>query len=99
MYLVFDIGGTFIKHAVMDSAGTIISKAKRPTPKKSLNDLLTCLFSVIAAEKTNQRDCGKLSRHGRYKERHDLLWRFSAMSARGKFGGNARKQIRHLRGS
>ncbi|WFE14121.1 ROK family protein [Bacillus atrophaeus] len=47
MYLVFDIGGTFIKHAVMDSAGTIISKAKRPTPKKSLNDLLTCLFSVI----------------------------------------------------
>lgn len=33
MYLVLDIGGTFIKHALMDAAGNIIEKGKIPTPK------------------------------------------------------------------
>lgn len=33
MYLVIDIGGTFIKHALMDAAGKIIEKSKVPTPK------------------------------------------------------------------
>ncbi|KYD03790.1 hypothetical protein [Bacillus atrophaeus] len=43
MYLVFDIGGTFIKHAVMDSAGTHYLKSKAPDtekkPERSFNML------------------------------------------------------------
>ncbi len=34
MYLVFDVGGTFIKYALMDEEGTIIEKSKLPTPTK-----------------------------------------------------------------
>ncbi|MGW9102964.1 ROK family protein [Priestia megaterium] len=33
MYLTLDIGGTFIKHALMDAAGSIREKGKTPTPK------------------------------------------------------------------
>ncbi|MGN0367932.1 MAG: ROK family protein [Wujia sp.] len=32
MYLIFDVGGTFVKHAIMDRTGTIMEKDKTPTP-------------------------------------------------------------------
>ena len=32
MYLVFDVGGTFIKYAIMDKSGKIYEKYKVPTP-------------------------------------------------------------------
>ena len=32
MYLVFDVGGTFIKYALMDQKGKIYEKYKVPTP-------------------------------------------------------------------
>lgn len=32
MYLVYDVGGTYIKYALMDSEGTIHKKGKTPTP-------------------------------------------------------------------
>lgn len=34
MYLVFDVGGTFVKYALMDAEGEIIKKDKLPTPVK-----------------------------------------------------------------
>ena len=38
MYLVIDIGGTFIKHALMDTTGEISEKGKVPTPETSVKD-------------------------------------------------------------
>lgn len=38
MYLVLDIGGTFIKYAIMDSKANIYHKNKMPTIKTSLTD-------------------------------------------------------------
>ena len=32
MYLVFDIGGTYIKYALIDTNGNISKKNKTPTP-------------------------------------------------------------------
>lgn len=34
MYLVVDVGGTFVKYAIMDAEGTIIKKDKQKTPVK-----------------------------------------------------------------
>ncbi|WP_160724896.1 ROK family protein [Bacillus sp. USDA818B3_A] len=47
MYLVIDIGGTFAKYAQMDSAGNIITKGKRPTPRTNLEELEDVIFSII----------------------------------------------------
>lgn len=33
MYLVYDVGGTFVKYALMDEMGTVIEKNKVPTPR------------------------------------------------------------------
>lgn len=32
MYLVFDVGGTYIKHAMMNRDGSIVTKGKVKTP-------------------------------------------------------------------
>ena len=34
MYLVFDVGGTFVKYALMQADGEIVKKDKLPTPIK-----------------------------------------------------------------
>lgn len=47
MYLVMDMGGTFIKYALLNSAGTIIEKNKKPTIKTNLHDFKEALFSII----------------------------------------------------
>ncbi|MCM3214032.1 ROK family protein [Niallia taxi] len=47
MYLVMDMGGTFIKYALLNSAGTIINKNKKPTVKTNLPDFKEALFSII----------------------------------------------------
>lgn len=47
MYLVMDMGGTFIKYALLNSAGTIITKNKKPTVKTNLPDFKEALFSII----------------------------------------------------
>jgi predicted NBD/HSP70 family sugar kinase len=47
MYLVIDIGGTFTKYALMDKAGNIIVKGKRPTPTTNLSDFKRVIFSII----------------------------------------------------
>lgn len=47
MYLVVDIGGTFVKYALMSSGGDIIHKDKAPVGKTSLEDMKTVLYSII----------------------------------------------------
>ena len=42
-YLVFDIGGTFIKYALMDEEYRILEQGKTPSPTKSLDELLDAL--------------------------------------------------------
>lgn len=43
----FDVGGTFIKHALLDEHGSILSQGKVPTPKKDQISFLKRLDDVI----------------------------------------------------
>ncbi len=45
-YLVFDVGGTFVKYAVMDENGEILEKGKFPTPMTSQEDFIQALGDV-----------------------------------------------------
>ena len=38
MYMVFDIGGTFVKYAILDRSGNIFIQGKFPTPQQSLDE-------------------------------------------------------------
>ncbi len=49
-YVAFDIGGTFIKYALLQDEGTIINKAKVETPH-SLNELYQVLTHIVNAFK------------------------------------------------
>ena len=49
MYLVFDVGGTFIKYAVMTEDGTVCEKKKIPTPAgvdNTLDDFTEAVYGV-----------------------------------------------------
>lgn len=50
MYLVLDIGGTFVKYALMDSDGNITTKGKKPSARTCLSDFEEVLFSIIDAQ-------------------------------------------------
>ena len=45
-YLVFDIGGTFIKYALMDENYKFLEQGKTPSPLTGLEDLLAALAGV-----------------------------------------------------
>ncbi|WP_121614309.1 ROK family protein [Mesobacillus foraminis] len=47
MYLVIDIGGTFAKYSLMDSAGNITEKNKKVAPRTNYSDFKQMLFSII----------------------------------------------------
>lgn len=47
-YLVFDVGGTFIKYAMMDSNYTILERGKVPTPLDSMDSFFSSLQGVAA---------------------------------------------------
>ncbi|PKG21590.1 ROK family protein [Niallia nealsonii] len=47
MYLVIDIGGTFVKFALMDGAGNILTKGKQRTPTANLTEFKNKLHSII----------------------------------------------------
>jgi predicted NBD/HSP70 family sugar kinase len=47
MYLVIDIGGTFAKYALMDEAGNITEKNKKPAPRTNLAHFEEMLYSII----------------------------------------------------
>ena len=44
--LTFDIGGTFIKYAIMNEKNEFTEKGKVPTPQSSREDLIDALASV-----------------------------------------------------
>lgn len=46
MYLVFDIGGTFVKYGLLDEKGTIHEKGKFPTVRDDLNIFLQHLEDI-----------------------------------------------------
>ena len=45
-YLVLDIGGTFIKYALMGEDGSFLESGKLPSPMDSLDSLLAAVASV-----------------------------------------------------
>jgi predicted NBD/HSP70 family sugar kinase len=47
MYLVIDIGGTFAKYALMDSAGNLTVRNKKLAPRTNYLDFEQMLFSII----------------------------------------------------
>lgn len=50
-YLGIDIGGTFIKYALMNELGEILEKGDTPTPKDTLDHMLDSLDSFISKYK------------------------------------------------
>lgn len=49
MYLVFDVGGTFVKYAIMTSEGEVLDKGKTPTrnkPGEGVEDFLNSLEEI-----------------------------------------------------
>ncbi|MCP8967742.1 ROK family protein [Ectobacillus ponti] len=49
MYIVLDIGGTFVKYAVMDGEGHIAEKGKKPSGT-DLSSFQEVLFSIVEAQ-------------------------------------------------
>jgi predicted NBD/HSP70 family sugar kinase len=47
MYLVFDVGGTFVKYALMDKQANISKKGKIPSVKKDVSDFLDSLEEIF----------------------------------------------------
>lgn len=47
MYLVIDIGGTYIKFALMDVTGKIVTKGKQPSPRTNLTEFKNKIYSII----------------------------------------------------
>ena len=45
-YLVLDIGGTFIKYALMGEDGSFLENGKVPSPMDSLESLLDAVAAV-----------------------------------------------------
>ncbi len=55
MFLVFDVGGTFIKHAIMSREGDILEKGKFPTPNRKgqgMEDFLSDIQGIYDKFKT-----------------------------------------------
>ncbi|SCY78647.1 ROK family protein [Alkaliphilus peptidifermentans] len=48
--ICFDVGGTFIKYAIIDEAGTIHFKSKNPTPKSNCNETIPILMESLVRE-------------------------------------------------
>lgn len=46
-YMVFDIGGTYIKYAVMDQEGNKLVSGKFPTPKEGLEPFLQTICEIV----------------------------------------------------
>ncbi len=50
-FLVYDLGGTFIKYALMDEAGNVIEQDKVPSPTDTLDHLLDVMTEIAAGYK------------------------------------------------
>lgn len=56
MYLVYDVGGIFIKYALVEADGTIVSKNKTPTPegyRKTLDEFISVMCGIYEEQKSN----------------------------------------------
>jgi predicted NBD/HSP70 family sugar kinase len=80
MYLVFDVGGTFIKYAVITENGEIIGKDKTVTPKEDLDTLCGTLKKIlnIIIEKYKIRGIS-FSMPGAYNEGTGVIEGWSAL--------------------
>lgn len=46
-YVVMDIGGTFIKHSVMNEIAESMTASSTPTPKQGDNEIFSCMKKII----------------------------------------------------
>lgn len=56
LYFVLDIGGTYIKYALMDRKCKFVKKGKRPTPRDSFQNFLAAIYKIF--EKYSDRISG-----------------------------------------
>ena len=54
MYLVIDIGGTFIKYGMMSDSGELLSKGKRGIGRSGLQELQDALNAIVDAQDMTQ---------------------------------------------
>lgn len=54
MYLVIDIGGTFVKYGVMSESGELLSKGKRGVQRNNLQELQDVLYTIVDAQDLEQ---------------------------------------------
>lgn len=54
MYLVIDIGGTFIKYGVMSESGELLSKGRRGIGRSGLQELQDALYAIVDAQDMKQ---------------------------------------------
>lgn len=52
MYLIFDVGGTFVKYALMESDGAIVEKSKIPTKNKDEDTVGVFVDSLVEIYET-----------------------------------------------
>lgn len=57
MFLVFDVGGTFVKHAVMTIEGKIVEQGKFPTPASRGAEVQPAICSFVEALGAVYDDC------------------------------------------
>lgn len=72
MYLVFDIGGTFVKYAIMDQDAKISKKGKIPSVKTNLEDFLESL--VVLYNKFENVEGIALSCPGQVDVNHGIIY-------------------------
>ncbi|WP_066314924.1 ROK family protein [Bacillus sp. FJAT-29814] len=57
-YICFDVGGTNVKHGILQEDGTIISKSSYPTPTDNLEQFLTKMTETIMSYLKNHQVSG-----------------------------------------
>ena len=72
-YLVYDIGGTFIKYALMDEACSVIEQGKVPSPTDSLDHLLE-VMAEVAEQFKGQYKGAAVSMPGRIDTRKGIAY-------------------------
>lgn len=72
MYFVYDIGGTFVKFALMENNGTVKMKDKFPTTAKSAEELVAQMVEKRRPIGRSEGHSCELSGSGRYGKRRDL---------------------------
>ena len=72
-FLVYDLGGTFIKYALMDESGKVIEQNKVPSPTDNLDHLLD-VMEEIAEEYKGKYEGAAVSMPGRIDTRKGIAY-------------------------